>query len=89
MEDRDIFLKEFLGKNDIVINDDQAQLLNRYYDMVVEKNKVMNLTGITEYKEFVIKHFLDSLSICKTGITLEGKKIIDRGGHDWRTSRCR
>ena len=79
MEDRDIFLKEFLGKNDIVINDDQAQLLNRYYDMVVEKNKVMNLTGITEYKEFVIKHFLDSLSICKTGITLEGKKIIDVG----------
>ncbi len=79
MENRDIFLKEFLNKYEIAITDDQANLLNRYYDMVVEKNKVMNLTGITEYKEFITKHFLDSLSICKTGIDLVGKKIIDVG----------
>jgi len=79
MEDRDIFLKEFLNKYDITITDDQANLLNSYYDMVVEKNKVMNLTGITEYNEFITKHFLDSLSICKTGISLDGKKIIDVG----------
>ena len=79
MEDRDIFLKEFLNKYDIAITDDQAHLLNRYYDMVVEKNKVMNLTGITEYNEFITKHFLDSLSICKTGLNLAGKKIIDVG----------
>ena len=36
-----------------------------YYEMLVEKNKVMNLTGITEYEEVNEKHFVDSLSIIK------------------------
>jgi 16S rRNA (guanine527-N7)-methyltransferase len=33
--------------------------------MLIEKNKVMNLTAITEFDEVIEKHFLDSLSICK------------------------
>ena len=79
MEDRDISLVLKLKENGIDITNDQAALLNKYYDMVVEKNKVMNLTAITEYDEFVLKHFVDSLSLVKTGIDISGKKIIDVG----------
>jgi 16S rRNA (guanine527-N7)-methyltransferase len=35
--------------------------------MTVEKNKVMNLTAITEEDEFLLKHFIDSLGIVRTG----------------------
>lgn len=34
-----------------------------YYEQLVEKNKVMNLTAITKEEEVVEKHFLDSLAI--------------------------
>lgn len=41
----------------------KAEKLYRYYELVVEKNKVMNLTAITEEDEFISKHFVDSLSL--------------------------
>ncbi len=44
------------------LSDDQVNKFNRYYEMLVEKNKVMNLTTITDYKDVVVKHFVDSLS---------------------------
>lgn len=50
----------------------QIQQLITYYEMLVEKNKVMNLTAITEFEEVVEKHFLDSLSLCQV---LNLKKI--------------
>lgn len=37
----------------------------QYYELIIEKNKVMNLTAITEFEDVVSKHFLDSLSIVK------------------------
>ena len=79
MEDRDTSLVEILNENGIDVTSAQAAQLNKFYDMVVEKNKVMNLTAITEYDEFVLKHFVDSLSLVKTGIDISGKKIIDVG----------
>ncbi|MCI8485367.1 MAG: 16S rRNA (guanine(527)-N(7))-methyltransferase RsmG [Lachnospiraceae bacterium] len=36
-----------------------------FYEMLIEKNKVMNLTAITEFEDVVEKHFLDSLSLVK------------------------
>lgn len=47
----------------VKLNDRQLQQFHRFYEMLVEWNKVMNLTGITEYDEIVEKHFVDSLSI--------------------------
>lgn len=47
----------------IVLNDKQTQQFEQYYNILVEWNKVMNLTAITEYEEVVEKHFLDSLTI--------------------------
>ena len=42
-----------------------AAQLYTYYEMLVEKNKVMNLTAITGEEDAVTKHFIDSLSIVK------------------------
>ena len=43
----------------------QAYQLYKYYEMLIEKNKVMNLTAITEEDEVINKHFIDSLSIIR------------------------
>lgn len=41
----------------------QVEQFYHYYKILMEKNKVMNLTAITKYEEVVHKHFLDSLSL--------------------------
>ena len=56
-------LKEYFDKLNIELSDRQIEQLNTFYDMLVEKNKVMNLTAITEYDEVVIKHFADSAAL--------------------------
>lgn len=45
----------------ISISERQADALLRYRDMVLEANKKFNLTAITDDKDFVIKHLIDSL----------------------------
>ena len=49
----------------IDINEPQLDKLNKYYELLIEYNKVMNLTGITEKEEVYLKHFYDSLTITK------------------------
>ena len=49
----------------IQLNEVQLQQFEDYYRILIEWNKVMNLTAITEYDEVITKHFLDSLSIVK------------------------
>ena len=56
-------LTDSLEKMNISLTDDQVSRFLRYYEMLVETNKVMNLTAITEFDEVMIKHFADSLSI--------------------------
>ena len=50
-----------------------------YYDMLVEKNKVMNLTAITEFDDVLLKHFIDSLSLINAFDLNKKSKIIDVG----------
>lgn len=54
------------GQLQISIDEERIEKLFSYYNMVVEKNKVMNLTSITEENEFIVKHILDSLSLVKS-----------------------
>ena len=77
---KEVFLKEECAKIGIELNERQIEQFLKYYELLVEWNKVMNLTGITEYKEVVIKHFVDSLSLVKV-MNLKGKKakVIDLG----------
>ncbi len=58
------FIEE-LKKINIDITDEQLSKLEKYYEMLIEYNKVMNLTGITEKEEVYLKHFYDSLTINK------------------------
>ncbi len=59
------FIEE-LKKIGIILNDNQLNQLERYYELLVEKNKVMNLTGIVEKEEVYLKHFYDCLTIVKS-----------------------
>ena len=54
-----------LNEMGIQLSERQYQQFNNYFELLIEWNKVMNLTGITEYEEVNEKHFVDSLSIVK------------------------
>ena len=72
------YIIEQFGKNGLTIGEEKAQQLCRYFSMIVEKNKVMNLTTITEFRDVVDKHFIDS-SILLKYVNLEDKSVIDVG----------
>lgn len=78
--DRDItvFTKGLTELN-ISLDNKKIQQFLAYYELLIEKNKVMNLTAITDYDEVVIKHFLDSISIGKYINFKEGESLIDVG----------
>ena len=59
------YLKNTIIDWNITLDDNQINQLDLFYEMFVEKNKVMNLTAITEFDEVIVKHFADSLSIGK------------------------
>ena len=45
----------------VTLSDQQKEQFFKYYEMLIEKNKVMNLTAITELSDVITKHFVDSL----------------------------
>ena len=62
------------------LDSNQLQQFEEYYEMLVEKNKVMNLTAITEREEVILKHFIDSLAIAGyVKLWEQSYKIIDVG----------
>ena len=72
-------LKKGLDELEISHSDQQIEQLLTYYEMMIEKNKVMNLTSITEFDEAVEKHFLDSLSLVRVASLHSNWKILDLG----------
>ena len=60
-----VYINEMLERQGIVCNDNTSMLLYDYYSLLTEKNKVMNLTRITDFKDVIIKHFIDSLIVLK------------------------
>jgi len=72
------FISE-LKKINIEITDKQLEQLNTYYELLVEYNKVMNLTGITEKKQVYLKHFYDSLTITKVIDPTKEETLCDIG----------
>ena len=64
---------------DLALTPEQAEQFNTYADLLVEWNKVMNLTAITEPEEIVTKHFVDSLLLCKAFDVPENASLIDVG----------
>lgn len=71
--------KSGLNKLEIELSESQVQQFLTYYEMLIEKNKVMNLTAITEFEDVVEKHFLDSLSLIQQMDLNQGLKVLDLG----------
>ena len=62
----------------ISLSEEQIEQFLDFYEMLIEKNKVMNLTAITEFEEVIEKHFLDSLSLVKA-VTPGNLRVLDLG----------
>ena len=71
--------EEKLDELGITLTDTQKAQFVKFYELLVEWNKVMNLTGITEYEEVNEKHFVDSLSIVKAIDINKVETVIDVG----------
>ena len=63
----------------IRLTDVQKRQFDRYYELLIEWNRVMNLTGITEYDEVNLKHFTDSLTIVRIKNMENVSTLIDVG----------
>ena len=75
----DNMIKKKLQEINVELDERQLKQFYKFYEMLVEWNKVMNLTGITEFDEIVEKHFVDSLSIVKILDLGSVNKILDVG----------
>ena len=68
-----------LAALNVELSEGQIRQFLRYYELLVEWNKVMNLTAITEYEEVILRHFLDSLASVKVWDFKNTDTVIDVG----------
>lgn len=61
--DKRAYIRDEFSKIQIELSEKQAEQFEQYYEMLIAKNEVMNLTAITEFEEVVQKHFIDSVMI--------------------------
>lgn len=54
-------IKQIFTKYNIEYDENKIEQLVKFYEFVIEKNKVMNLTNIVNEKEFILKNILDSV----------------------------
>ena len=73
------FCKRIFEENELELTKEVYEKLDIYAEFLVETNKVMNLTAITEPEEILIKHFADSISITRFVNFEDGMKAIDVG----------
>ncbi len=70
-------LKEKSKSINIHLEDKQIEKFYNYMNLLLEWNEKMNLTAITEPKEVILKHFIDSATIIK--YIENGMQIVDVG----------
>lgn len=73
------YIYEEMQKIGFSLTDFQIQQFYHYYAMLVETNKVMNLTAITEFEQVVEKHFVDSVIAPAELFHVEQLRMIDVG----------
>lgn len=71
--------QKILEKWEIPFSSEQQEQFVTYYKMLIEKNKVMNLTAITEFDEVLDKHFLDSIALARYVDLTKSISLIDLG----------
>ena len=63
----------------VSLNQIQVEQFDTFFNTLVEKNEVMNLTAITEFEEVLTKHFLDSISLGKYIDLTKDYEVLDLG----------
>lgn len=74
--DKFMNLSKSLG---IDVNFEQAEKLISYMSYILDCNRHINLTAITNQEEFIIKHLIDSIIISKLDEYVDAKTVIDIG----------
>lgn len=79
MENNEFYkkLKSYGEKINIEICEEESNKLYMYMNLMLEWNKKINLTSITDEEDIIIKHFVDSLSINK--YLSKNKNVMDVG----------
>lgn len=72
-------LSEWSEQVDVPLSDEQVEAMRRYWRLVLETNRHTNLTRITEDTAATLKHFVDSLTVLRTGVVLSQARLIDIG----------
>ena len=72
------FIKE-LKKIGIEVDSEKLEKLEKYYDILIKWNKVINLTRIIDKEDVYLKHFYDSLTITKIINLNEVNSLCDVG----------
>lgn len=73
------FCRDMFSKNGLELTETAYEKFNIYADFLVEYNEKVNLTAITEPKEILVKHFIDSVLLCRYVDIQENAAVIDVG----------
>lgn len=79
MEQKLFDMSQKFEREGFTFSEEQKRKFYTFYKMLIEKNKVMNLTGITEFDEVVEKHFIDSVCVSRVVDLSSPLKILDLG----------
>ena len=77
-KEREELLRRGAGRYGVELDENKIEQFDRFTDLLLEWNQSLNLTRITEPREIIIKHYLDSLSVLQADIP-QGAKVIDVG----------
>lgn len=69
--------KQECQKNNIEFNEKKSELFYQYMNLILQWNEKINVTAIKNEKEFIVKHFVDSLTV--SGFVDNSKRILDIG----------
>lgn len=78
LENFDVCFEKF-SEYGLILTEQQYSKLNLYAEFLVEYNKNVNLTAITEPRDILVKHFIDSILLCKYVDIPKNSTIIDVG----------
>ena len=63
----------------IKLSDQQLVKFEKFTEIMLDTNKSMNITAITDPEGIALKHYADSLSLISTGLFTSGKRVCDIG----------
>lgn len=72
-------LETALKSLNVTFSDQQLEMLEKYMNEVLIKNRNINLTAIKDRQEFIVKHYIDSLLAACTPEFLQAETVIDVG----------